>query len=112
VCWFTVSLSSKLPRYCVPATSEPTSSATTERPARPAGTAGEATSCATPSATAVLPTPASPMRMGLFLVRRRSTWGVGRGASEAVIEALTQPVDNRKHAATDFKLGLWLRHGL
>ncbi len=32
--------------------------------------------CAMPSAMAVLPTPGSPTRMGLFLVRRESIWSV------------------------------------
>ena len=37
------------------------------------GTSPATIACANPSATAVLPTPASPTRHGLFFVRRDST---------------------------------------
>ena len=41
---------------------------------RAAGTSPEQMRCARPSATAVLPTPGSPIRTGLFLVRRDRIW--------------------------------------
>ena len=68
------SRSSNSPRYFVPATSEPTSSAHTRFPARPAGTSPEVIRWARPSTIAVLPTPGSPIRTGLFFVRLESTW--------------------------------------
>lgn len=69
----TVRRSSNAPRYCVPATREPTSSAINARPLSPGGAAGETMSCAMPSTSAVLPTPGSPISTGLFLVRLRRT---------------------------------------
>lgn len=53
------------------------------------GTSPDASSWAMPSTTAVLPTPASPMRMGLFLVRRRRTWGGVAGGQRSSSGART-----------------------
>ncbi len=61
-------LSSKSPRYLVPATMPERSSERSFLPFKESGTSLFAMACASPSTTAVLPTPASPMRMGLFLV--------------------------------------------
>ncbi len=69
-----LSRSSNSPRYLVPATSEPTSSAHTRLPSRLPGTSPEVMRWARPSTMAVLPTPGSPISTGLFLVRRDSTW--------------------------------------
>ena len=44
------------------------------RPCRSSGTSPSTMRCARPSAIAVLPTPDSPTRIGLFLRRRASTW--------------------------------------
>mmetsp|Transcript_15686 Transcript_15686/g.46300 ORF Transcript_15686/g.46300 Transcript_15686/m.46300 type:complete len:397 (-) Transcript_15686:930-2120(-) len=66
--------SSNSPRYLVPATSRPMSSVTTCLPSIVSGTSPLEIFCARPSATAVLPTPGSPMRHGLFLVRRPRIW--------------------------------------
>ena len=66
--------SSNSPRYLVPATSPPMSSVTSRLPWSDSGTSPEMMRCANPSAMAVLPTPGSPMRMGLFLVRRERIW--------------------------------------
>ena len=62
--------SSKSPRYLVPATMAAISSASTRRPHSAAAARPEAMRCASASASAVLPTPGSPTRQGLFLRRR------------------------------------------
>jgi hypothetical protein len=67
-----VSRSSKSPRYGCPATTPARSSATTRLPARVRHVAVD-DALGEPSTTAVLPTPASPIRTGLFLPRRDST---------------------------------------
>ena len=68
------SFSSNSPRYLVPATMAARSRAHTRRPNRWAGTVPSAMARASPSATAVLPTPGSPSRTGLFLLRRDRIW--------------------------------------
>ena len=65
--------SSNSPRYFAPATSAPMSSATIFLFLSPSGTSWRMIRCASPSTTAVLPTPGSPMSTGLFFVRRDST---------------------------------------
>ena len=62
--------SSKAPRYCVPASNPEISIEITSLFLILAGTSPLTIACAKPSTTAVLPTPASPTRTGLFLVRR------------------------------------------
>ena len=62
--------SSNSPRYLVPATSRPTSRVITRFSSKISGTFWSAIRWANPSAIAVLPTPGSPMRTGLFFVRR------------------------------------------
>ena len=62
--------SSKLPRYCVPASRPEISIEMISLFLIAAGTSPFTIACAKPSTTAVLPTPASPTRTGLFLVRR------------------------------------------
>ena len=64
------SRSSNSPRNFAPASSMPMSSAIIRLPRRFSGTSPSLIRCARPSAIAVLPTPASPMITGLFLVRR------------------------------------------
>mmetsp|Transcript_37617 Transcript_37617/g.94998 ORF Transcript_37617/g.94998 Transcript_37617/m.94998 type:complete len:212 (-) Transcript_37617:699-1334(-) len=66
--------SSNSPRYLVPATSRPMSRVMTCLPSMVSGTSPAEIFCARPSATAVLPTPGSPIRQGLFLVRRPRIW--------------------------------------
>ena len=68
-----LSRSSNSPRYFEPAIIDPRSRATMRLPRRLSGTSPPTTRCASPSTTAVLPTPGSPMSTGLFLVRRDST---------------------------------------
>ena len=65
--------SSNWPRYFVPATINARSSVITRLSRNNSGTLPLAISWARPSAIAVLPTPASPIRTGLFFVRRQST---------------------------------------
>ena len=73
-----LSRSSNSPRNLVPATSAPMSSAMTLRFWRLSGTSPETIRWARPSTIAVLPTPGSPIRTGLFLVRRLRTWTTRR----------------------------------
>ena len=66
--------SSNSPRYFAPATMAARSSESSRRSLSESGTSPATTRWASPSTTAVLPTPGSPMSTGLFLVRRESTW--------------------------------------
>ncbi len=61
---------SNSPRYFVPATSGPSESERTRLSRSGAGTSPRAIRCASPSTTAVFPTPGSPTNTGLFLLRR------------------------------------------
>ena len=65
------SRSSNWPRYLVPATRAPRSSWRSRLPISTSGTSWLMIFWARPSTIAVLPTPGSPIRTGLFLVRRR-----------------------------------------
>src|SRR5712691_2391478 len=69
-----LSRSSNWPRYFVPATSAPRSSWSRRFWASTSGTSCPTMRWARPSTMAVLPTPGSPMRTGLFLVRRARIW--------------------------------------
>ena len=62
--------SSNSPRYLAPATSAPISSENIVLSFSPSGTSPRTIRCASPSTTAVLPTPGSPIRTGLFFVLR------------------------------------------
>ena len=66
-----LSRSSNSPRYFAPATIAPRSSAISRLPRSDSGTSPSTMRWASPSTTAVLPTPGSPISTGLFLVRRR-----------------------------------------
>ena len=68
-----LSRSSNSPRNFVPATRAPRSSARTRLSPSPSGTSRSTIRWASPSTIAVLPTPGSPIRTGLFFVRRDST---------------------------------------
>ena len=65
------SRSSKSPLYLVPASSAATSSENNRLPSSFSGTSPAAIACASPSATADFPTPASPTSTGLFLLLRQ-----------------------------------------
>mmetsp|Transcript_56575 Transcript_56575/g.126380 ORF Transcript_56575/g.126380 Transcript_56575/m.126380 type:complete len:290 (-) Transcript_56575:2-871(-) len=73
--------SSNSPRYLAPATRAPTSSATTRASRIDSGTSLSTIRCASPSTTAVFPTPGSPINTGLFFRRRESTCSVRRISS-------------------------------
>ena len=62
--------SSNSPRYFAPATKAPISKANNRLSFRPSGTSPRTMRWASPSTTAVFPTPGSPIRTGLFLVFR------------------------------------------
>src|SRR5437773_2283035 len=66
--------SSNSPRYFDPAISAPMSRATTRLSFSDSGTSPATILWASPSTMAVLPTPGSPIRTGLFFVLRESTW--------------------------------------
>ena len=66
--------SSNCPRYLVPATSEATSRVTILLLNSTRLTFFSTMRNASPSAMALLPTPGSPIKMGLFFFRRLSTW--------------------------------------
>ena len=71
--------SSNSPRYFAPATKAPISSANSFLSFKPSGTSPLTIRCASPSTTAVLPTPGSPIKTGLFLVfleRIRTTFRI------------------------------------
>ena len=74
ICKISFMRSSNSPRYLAPATSMPSSSEKTIFRCRKSGTSPLIIFCAKPSAIAVLPTPASPIITGLFLVRRHKIW--------------------------------------
>ena len=73
-----LSRSSNSPRYFAPAIIEPRSSDMIRLPRSDSGTSPATIRCASPSTTAVLPTPGSPISTGLFLVRLDSTWTTRR----------------------------------
>ena len=83
--------SSNSPRYLAPATMEPRSSAMTRLSFSPSGTSPRTIRWASPSAIAVLPTPGSPIRTGLFFVRRLSTWMTRRISSSRPITGSSSP---------------------
>ncbi len=65
-----LSRSSNSPRYLAPATKAPISRDMICLPFRPSGTSPATIRLASPSTMAVFPTPGSPIRIGLFFVRR------------------------------------------
>ena len=101
--------SSNSPRYLEPAISAPMSSATTRRSLSCSGTSPETMRWARPSAIAVLPTPGSPIRTGLFLVRRARTWMTRRISSSRPMTGSSLPssaacVRSRPNFSSDWYL--------
>ncbi len=86
-----LSRSSNSPRNFVPATREPMSRARSRLFLSDWGTSPLAMRWARPSTTAVLPTPASPMRTGLFFVRRDRTWMTRRISSSRPMTGSSLP---------------------
>ena len=85
------SRSSNSPRNFEPASSEPMSRAITRRSRRLSGTSPSTIRCASPSTIAVFPTPGSPIRTGLFFVRRERTWITRRISSSRPITGSSFP---------------------
>ena len=83
--------SSNSPRYFDPAIRAPMSSAITRRSRSEEGTSPDTMRWARPSTIAVLPTPGSPIRTGLFLVRRESTCITRRTSSSRPITGSSLP---------------------
>src|ERR1700730_14986863 len=83
--------SSNSPRNLAPAMSAPISSAIIRLSFKPSGTSRRTMRCASPSTTAVFPTPGSPISTGLFLVRRESTWITRRISSSRPITGSSLP---------------------
>mmetsp|Transcript_3962 Transcript_3962/g.11027 ORF Transcript_3962/g.11027 Transcript_3962/m.11027 type:complete len:419 (+) Transcript_3962:1448-2704(+) len=92
-----VTRDSSSPRSLAPAMSRPTSTAMMRLEHRNSGRGSPSTlvfcttHCARPSATAVLPTPGSPSRMGLFLVRRARIWMTRATSSSRPITGSRRP---------------------
>ena len=86
-----LSRSSNSPRNLAPAISAPRSSPTTRLSLRPSGTSPRTIRWARPSTIAVLPTPGSPIRTGLFLVRRLRTWMTRRISSSRPMTGSSEP---------------------
>ena len=86
-----LSRSSNSPRYFAPATIAARSRLSTRRPLSESGTSPATTRWASPSTTAVLPTPGSPISTGLFLVRRDSTWITRRISASRPITGSSAP---------------------
>ena len=84
--------SSNSPRYLLPAISAPRSSARIFLSLSDSGTSPVAMRSAMPSTMAVLPTPGSPIRTGLFLVRRESTCIERRISSSRPMTGSSLPV--------------------
>ena len=83
--------SSNSPRYFAPAMRAPMSRARSFFSFSDSGTSPLTMRSARPSTIAVLPTPGSPMRTGLFLVRRDRTWMVRRISSSRPITGSSLP---------------------
>ena len=86
-----LSRSSNSPRNLEPAMSAPRSSVMTRLSLSVSGTSPRTIRWARPSAMAVLPTPGSPMRTGLFLVRRLRTWMTRRISSSRPMTGSSLP---------------------
>mmetsp|Transcript_59253 Transcript_59253/g.144867 ORF Transcript_59253/g.144867 Transcript_59253/m.144867 type:complete len:205 (-) Transcript_59253:1016-1630(-) len=83
--------SSNSPLMEAPATSAAKSNPINRHPFRVSGTSPETIRWAIPSATAVLPTPGSPISTGLFFVRRLKIWIVRRTSSSLPITGSNFP---------------------
>ena len=87
-----LSRSSNSPLYLAPAISAPMSSEKICLLRRLSGTSPSMIRCAIPSAIAVLPTPGSPTRIGLFLVRRERICKTRRISSSRPITGSSLPL--------------------
>ena len=94
--------SSKSPRKRVPARSAPVSSAKISAPFSFSCTSSPSRRAASPSAIAVLPTPASPTNTGLFLRRRQRTSIVRCSSSARPISGSSSPCRARSVRLTQY----------
>ncbi len=107
-----LSLCSKSPLYLVPARSPPKSSMYIRAFSRKSGTLPSAICWARPSAMAVLPTPGSPTKTGLFFLRRHRTCIVRsisislpiKGSSLPQMALSTRSTQNVSRASASFFL--------
>ena len=97
-----LSRSSNSPRYFAPATIAARSRLSTRRPLSESGTSPATMRWASPSTTAVLPTPGSPMSTGLFLVRRDSTCTTRRISASRPITGSSLPSSARAVRSTAY----------
>ena len=97
-----LSRSSNSPRYFAPATIAARSRLSTRRPLSESGTSPATTRWASPSTTAVLPTPGSPMRTGLFFVRRDSTCTTRRISASRPITGSSLPSSACRVRSTEY----------
>ena len=102
-----LSRSSKSPLNFAPASSAPISSDTRVLPFRFSGTSPVTMRWAMPSAMAVLPTPGSPIRMGLFLERRLSTCSTLRISSSRPITGSSLPSRARSVRSIEKRRRAW-----
>src|SRR5690625_818172 len=99
--------SSNSPRYFEPATIDDRSRETSFLPRRESGTSPSTMRRASPSTTAVLPTPGSPISTGLFLVRRESTWTTRRISASRPITGSRRPSRASSVRSTPYFSRLW-----
>ncbi len=97
-----LSRSSNSPRYFAPATIAARSRLSTRRPLSESGTSPATTRWASPSTTAVLPTPGSPISTGLFLVRRESTCTTRRISASRPMTGSSLPSSARAVRSTAY----------
>ena len=102
-----LSRSSNSPRYLAPAIMPPMSSAISLRSRSDSGMSPETIRCASPSTIAVLPTPGSPIKTGLFLRRRESTWITRRISSSRPITGSSSPSAARAVRSTPYFSKAW-----
>ena len=94
--------SSNSPLNFAPAIREPISNDRIFFPFRPSGTSPLTILWARPSTMAVLPTPDSPMRTGLFLVRRCNTWMVRLISASRPMTGSSSPFSARSVTSTQY----------
>ncbi len=99
--------SSNSPRNFEPATSAPRSSATRVRFLSGSGTSPSAMRRASPSAIAVFPTPGSPIRTGLFFVRRQRTCITRRISSSRPITGSSFPARASSVRSREYRRSAW-----
>ncbi len=99
--------SSNSPRYLAPAIMPPRSMLMRRLPLRESGTSPATMRRARPSAMAVLPTPGSPMRTGLFLLRRLSTCMMRRISSSRPITGSIFPARARAVRSVPYFSRVW-----